>query len=105
MDDTNDVIPRNELFDSFRPRKSKRKRVGLGFAKRATDILLNLIESILPRGGLEWDLIAVRYNEVTGEGRSGTALKQKFYRLTQQKKNRGSVKCQLMFVVQKIFSI
>jgi hypothetical protein len=71
----NDVVPSNELFDSFRQRKSKRKRVGLGFAKKATDILMNLIESILPRGGLEWDLIAVRFNEVTDEGRSGTALK------------------------------
>jgi hypothetical protein len=65
MDDINDDIPNNKLFDSYRPRKSKRKRVGQGFAKRATDVLLNLIESILPRGGLEWDFIAVRYNEVT----------------------------------------
>lgn len=89
MDNNFDNIPTNSLFESFRASRNKRKRTGKGFGEKSSDILLNLVQSTLPRGGKEWELIADRYNQTTGEGRNGGALKQKFYRMVNAKKPTG----------------
>ncbi len=89
MDDNCEKIPTNSLFNSFRSSRNKRKRTGKGFGEKSSDILLNLVQSSLPRGSNEWETIADRYNQATGEGRNSAALKQKFYRMVQTKKKTG----------------
>ncbi len=82
-------------------RGKKRQRTGKGFSPNSESTLDSLVEGKLPRGANEWIEVTKRYNEICGDNRNFTSLKQKFYRLANTKKPTGGTEIPIIVLRAK----
>ena len=74
--------PVNNNEEDSPPNKFKgRKKGAMGWVKSEIDALLNIIESILPCGSKQWDLVSLELLDYGFKQRDGKSCMRKFKRL------------------------